>query len=752
MKATVSVFTNFVNKIEDKPLEEILNDIKKGTYKSKISEIRTFLDNDKKDEAAQLKKQLDAFTVSGTFSNGRSIDKIQTYSQYVILDIDKLSISQLQEVKNIARLAVYTYATFVSPSGNGVKIVVKVNTGKEFHKEAYKQVVDYYEQALNIDIDTSGSDVCRLCFVSYDNECYINNNSDIFEVTIPNKESIPHNIAPSFDNGIAIESYIEEIEKKGTDITGNYETWRNIGFAISGEYGEVGRDYFHRISKFHSKYNQQKCNEQYLKCLESKGHGISIATFYHHAHKSGVKTVLQHESNNSGTTNVDQPELVKEVLPTIPEKVYTTLPDFLKLVVQPSSSSEERDILLLGAITVISACLPKLFGIYDQSKVFSNLYLFVTAPASAGKGRLNKVKNLVEPVHKIKREQSKVLRQEYDAEMAIYNHQKGKNKDSEKPTKPPEKMLFIPANNSTTGVYQLLSDNDCRGLIFETEGDTLAQAFKSDYGNYSDGFRKAFHHETISYFRRTDNEYVDIEKPCLSTLLSGTPKQVATLIPNAENGLFSRFMFYYMNLKPKWKNVFQNNNGVDLDDYYSGLGNQFLELHKRLKNNPEIEVRLTESQQEEFNDFFASLQTKYINLQPEEYIATIRRLGLIAFRMMMILSVFRIMEDGDVNSLRFCEDSDFKNALSIIAVLVKHSSKVFNDLPIEPRAKKRMNKKERFINLLPIKFIRQDYLLKADQLSIPHKTAEGYITSFVKSGIVHRDSHNCYTNTSKEEP
>ena len=62
-------------------------------------------------------------------------------------------------------------------------------------------------------------------------------------------------------------------------------------------------------------------------------------------------------------------------------------------------------------------------------------------------------------------------------------------------------MLYIPANNSSSGMFQLLYDNKGKGLIFETEGDTLAQSFKSDYGNYSDGFRKAFLHETVSYFR-----------------------------------------------------------------------------------------------------------------------------------------------------------------------------------------------------------------------------------------------------------
>ncbi|MFD1613713.1 DUF3987 domain-containing protein [Gelatiniphilus marinus] len=546
-----------------------------------------------------------------------------------------------------------------------------------------------------------------------------------------------------------IESYITAIEQSGIDITGNYATWRDLGFALAEEYGESGRDYFHRISKNYSGYDVKECDEQFNKCLNAKGHGISIATFYHHAHQAGIKPMKQHYNNEIATnvaTVVDAPE---QTMPTIPEKVFDTLPQFLQQVVNPASSQEEKDILLLGALTAFSACFPKLFGIYDQRKVFSNLYLFVTAPASAGKGRLNQIKNLVDPVHKLKREQAKILKQQFQSETATYNMNKGKDENLEKPSKPPERMLFIPANNSVTGVYQLISDNEGKGLIFETEGDTLAQAFKSDYGNYSDGFRKAFHHETISYYRRTDREYVDIEKPCLSTVLSGTPKQVATLIPNAENGLFSRFMFYYMNIKPTWKNVFKNNNNVGLDDYYNQLGSEFLGLYKTLKNNPEIEIRLTTAQQEQFNTFFESLQTKYINLQPEEYIATIRRLGLIAFRIMMLFTAFRIMEDGDVNATKECEDIDFENALIIISILVKHSSKVFNDLPIEQRTVKRLNRKERFLESLPKQFTRQDYLDYATKQSIPHKTAEGYITKFVEAGLIHREAHNNYSNPAK---
>jgi len=563
----------------------------------------------------------------------------------------------------------------------------------------------------------------------------------------PKSNTATTNVVAVADNDI--ESYISAIEQSSTDITGSYATWRDLGFALAEEYGETGRDYFHRISKNYAGYDVKECDAQFDKCLNAKGHGITIATFYHYAHQSGIKPTKQQYNSEVATNVATVVDTPNESMPTIPETVYENLPQFLQQVVNPANGQEEKDILLLGALTAFSACFPKLFGIYDQRKVFCNLYLFVTAPASAGKGRLNQIKNLVEPVHKLKREQAKVLKQQFQSETATYNMNKGKDENLEKPSKPPERMLFIPANNSVTGVYQLISDNKGRGLIFETEGDTLAQAFKSDYGNYSDGFRKAFHHETISYYRRTDREYVDIEKPCLSTVLSGTPKQVATLIPNAENGLFSRFMFYYMNIKPTWKNVFQNSNKVGLDDYYNQLGCEFLELYKTLKNNPEIEIRLTTTQQQQFNTFFESLQTKYINLQPEEYIATIRRLGLIAYRIMMLFTAFRIMEDDDVNATKECEDIDFENALTIISILVKHSSKVFNDLPIEQKATKRLNRKERFLESLPKQFSRQEYLDLATKQSIPHKTAEGYITKFVEAGLIHREAHNNYSNPAK---
>ncbi|TXD45850.1 DUF3987 domain-containing protein [Polaribacter sp. IC073] len=750
MKKTVSVFKNFTTKVEDTPLEEILNNIKKGTYKAKISDIRHLINNDDNEAANELKKQLLAFTVSGTFTNGRSVDKIKNYSQYVILDIDKLSTVQLKEITNLTRLAPYTFASFISPSGKGVKIIVKINTQKEHHKEAYKQVVDYYEQALNIDIDTSGSDICRLCFVSYDEDCFVNKNAATFETEIKQKEAILSTVQnnPISNN---IEIYIKEIEQTATDVTGNYETWRNLGFAISEEYGETGRDYYHRISKFHQKYNYKECDVQFSNCLKAKGSGVNISTFYYIAHQNNIKPIK--EPIEKEVLNVKEEKLKKEFesSPTFSTSLIPQLPQLLQDMVKHSSTDQEKDLMILGSITTISACLPKLYGIYDGDKIYPNLFLFVTAPAASGKGKIKFCKRLVNPIHNSMQEETKLMKEEYNKQLALYNKHSKKDETIKKPQKPPLKMLYIPANNSSSGMFQLLNENKGKGLIFETEADTLAKNFTKDYGDYSDGFRNAFHHEPISYYRKTEREYVEMKEPCLSCVLTGTPKQVLSLMPNAENGLFSRFMFYQMPGSTKWRNVFANKSKNGLNEYYDVLGQQFFELYKTLKSNQPIKFSYTETQEEEFLKFFPDLNLYYLNINPLDYDATVKRLGIIAFRISMIFTVLRVLETGDISAELYCSDEDFKSTLTIIKVLSKHSSKVYSSLPIDKTKIEYKNSKEQFIESLPVRFTTQDYYSKAASFKIPQKSAERYITKLCKDNIIIRESQGFYYNPSKEK-
>ncbi|NLF42703.1 MAG: DUF3987 domain-containing protein, partial [Bacteroidales bacterium] len=289
-----------------------------------------------------------------------------------------------------------------------------------------------------------------------------------------------------------VEEIISRIEAKQLDIANAYSDWRDIGFAFATEFGEAGREYFHRISRFYSDYSDGECNKQFDKCLKARGTGVTLKTFFHMAKSAGVNIAVKPPKRTE-----------EERLPYFPITVYDNLPLFLKDLCNISTSPDEKDLLLLGSIVTLSSSMPNVYGYYHNRKVFSNLYLFITAQASAGKGILTHCAHLVAPIQKQMREESLVLKAEYEREYNEYLNIRKKNPAAEKPQRPPEKMLFIPANNSAAGVLQLLHDNNGRGLMFETEGDTMAYTFKSDYGNYSDAFRKAFHHETIRYYRKT---------------------------------------------------------------------------------------------------------------------------------------------------------------------------------------------------------------------------------------------------------
>lgn len=542
-----------------------------------------------------------------------------------------------------------------------------------------------------------------------------------------------------------IEDVTKRIEAASVDITGGYAEWRDLGFALTDALGEAGRQYYHRISRFYREYSFNETEVQYNRCLKAKGYGVTIATFFHRAKEAGIE--VGRKVGVEGVSKVSEVDgEVVELMPTFSQDVEGLLPQMLRNVMAVATSAEDADMLVLGAITALSACLPNVYGNYARREVFPNLFLFITAQASSGKGRLTLCRHLVMPVHNYLKKQYHNSMEEYKN---LLNEYVLDRKNNQQPTEPPLKTLLIPANSSATSVYQVLNDNGGVGLMFETEGDTLANTFKSDYGNFSDGFRKAFHHEMISYTRRKDREFVELSKPKLSALLSGTPKQVLALIPDAENGLFSRFIFYWMNTRLEWNDVFAESD-KPLDGYFQQLGYDFYELYKILEKSNPKRFTYTELQQKQFNDFFEVVQVEYSKLFGLDIVASVRRLGLITFRIGMILSSLKMIDNGCFPDIIECDDDDFKASIIMAKVLLEHTAKVFGSLPLtgcEALSNGLTNIKQTFLDNLPQCFSRRDYLAVAEKLKIASKTAERYISRFCSTGRLKHSAHDSYEKT-----
>jgi hypothetical protein len=122
-----------------------------------------------------------------------------------------------------------------------------------------------------------------------------------------------------------------------------------------------------------------------------------------------------------------------------------------------------------------------------------------------------------------------------------------------------------------------------------------------------------------------------------------------------------------------------------------------------------------------------------------DFNANSRRLGLVTFRIAMVLRTLRILEDGDYSNPLVCNETDFQTAIQIAFTLEKHAIAVFQNLPNNDLK----GVKLKFYNALPENFNRKGYLAVAKALDIKDKTAEKYIGQFKENDLLEHE-HNKY--------
>ncbi|WP_313578215.1 BT4734/BF3469 family protein [Chishuiella sp.] len=196
-KQLFNVWSNHTNNLGFDSIEQIYSKIKDGSYKKVIEIIRKSNNN-------ELKKQLDGITFSANCGdNSRRTENIEEYTSFIILDFDKLI--NVKKTKDKIIQSEYTVMCFISPSGNGLKVLVKTNNyNSENHKSAYNQVQQYYKEFTNEKLDDNTKDAVRLCYFSYDSNAYLNLKAKEFTIENNKKDNV---YSKSFDKIIKTVSF-----------------------------------------------------------------------------------------------------------------------------------------------------------------------------------------------------------------------------------------------------------------------------------------------------------------------------------------------------------------------------------------------------------------------------------------------------------------------------------------------------------------------------------------------------------------
>jgi len=156
-------------------IDVVLDRIKNGSSKDLVEIIQKESDKSVRNE---LKKSLPAICFSGIFTK-RADNSITEHSGMICLDFDGYtSKKEMMAEKSSIALDKYVMSVFVSPSGDGLKVIVKIPQDIDNHVKYFNALQTHFNSVY---FDTTSKNISRVCYESYDKNIYINKDSETWD-------------------------------------------------------------------------------------------------------------------------------------------------------------------------------------------------------------------------------------------------------------------------------------------------------------------------------------------------------------------------------------------------------------------------------------------------------------------------------------------------------------------------------------------------------------------------------------------
>ncbi len=276
-----------------KDITDVFAEIKNGKHKKRIETCRKKLEEGDKSGYDDLKRRIPAITVSCR-TKGRKVDSgIEEYSGLLQGDFDNVEappFSTVGEIRDTLANDRHVVASYISPSGRGVKLWIAVIKDATKHKDSFVSAQKYFKDNYKLDLDPSCSDVARLCFQSYDPDAKYKETAE----PIPLEAAEPEFL---FDATQQVESQKRDDSErvqlaldKVAHLADDYESWYKIGmsvkYTLSGQGFEMWDDWSRKSPKY-------KASEMASKWKSFSGGEIEGGTLFHLAGETFTHKPLQ---------------------------------------------------------------------------------------------------------------------------------------------------------------------------------------------------------------------------------------------------------------------------------------------------------------------------------------------------------------------------------------------------------------------------------------------------------------------------
>lgn len=587
-------------------LKDAADNIKNDTYLAEMTtRLRGIQDKDKRRE---YKNTFCYVTFGGTFSERRA-NAILSPSGLICADLDHVGTNgQIKDLQGRITQHLTPALMFVSPSGDGLKVIFKIDLEQGEYSEYYAGIEKFFNDKLNLQIDKSCKDISRATYLCHDPEVFYSD-----QPTVINKDFFsPLEIIA--DGGCTFDNLKSWLDKKMTFTPGSRNAY---------------------ITQLAGACNRLGLKEEYTL---SQLRTFAEDDFTAREIEATVRSIYNNSSWHGTAVNLDdledtKPEEKTAATPLLP---IEGLPKQLQDIINECARvyGTHRD-FWTGAVLMASALA--LGNNYRVKTQYTNgAVLWLGIVAKTGTGKTEPLRFAFRPFH----DRDDEAIRNYEKELSEYEHYRRIDKKQREEegivinADVPSWRQYVINDITPEGIFYILKNNP-RGISLVR--DEL-RGWIDDFGRYNKSGEEStwltsWSEQPITINRKNDKP-IKINRPFICVAGGLQPSELAKLAAGsrAVNGFMQRICFVYPD---KADRPYFNEDELRhkfIDDY----DNYITELLSF--NNPEPEnIRLDEEATRIFKDFNNRLSDEINQLDDEFLTGICAKLPIIALRLALVI-------------------------------------------------------------------------------------------------------------------
>lgn len=585
------------------------------------------------------------------------------------------------------------------------------------------------------------------------------------------------------------------------DITCDNQLWWETAKAIADSCGESGRADFLAISQFYPDFSREENDQFFTRVLNKSRGGHSLGTLVKLMRDAGIqipekekkKLNLTSYTNSSSShtreraygggdnggemaDNGGDDYNLAEGLPSFRLDGWT---QSISRALEFTDTKEKGNAMVLAYSAMVGGLINKRTSfVYSGQRWSPCQQIDLIGESATGKDVVNCASQLFKTLQEDAYAEYAKTKEKYEVDKALWNSAGKKKSTMPMPRLPKKTMPLLSANISGSDLIRTIIDNGGVGTIVSVEADSWTKSVRQkDWGVGSDTERRLYEHDRLTISRATDGEYAECPETYVTIVLSGTPGQLRPRIPSAENGQFSRKLFYVLPSVESYKSQFGNKTYKPVFAKWGVRWNYlFTEI---FKNVGHIMFSLSEEQISEFDKHWAAQFNKMKALGEKDLRASVLRMGINALRQMNLIALMRSLDDmfiaedepevtiekllqcpGLKIAATTCEDNrkdgiitaldlsisddDFHLALDVADVLLAHATRVARLLPKSEVGYRKPTQSEMFWESLPGQFTRKEAKAKAKEFGLTEDAMDVAIKRKVDDGTLKKSGRGSY--------